>query len=77
MEYGVETQPAAGRNPVRLFINNTRAVYGPTDKPYGMETRLGDWSNNLRVGPMPDWLFAVPAGCTNSSDELLSFDFEI
>jgi hypothetical protein len=76
MEYGVETQPTAGRNPVRLFINNTRAVIDPTGKPYGMETRVDDWSNNLRLGPMPDWLFTPPAGCTNSSDELLSFKFE-
>jgi hypothetical protein len=76
MKYAVETQPAPGRNPVRLLINNTHAAVDPTGKPYGMETRVDDWSTNLRVGPMPDWLFAVPANCTGSSDELLAFEFE-
>jgi hypothetical protein len=76
MSYAVATQPAAGRNPVRLLTNDTCPMLDPSGKQIGMETHASDQSTNLHVGPMPDWLFAVPANCTGSSDELPSFEWK-
>ena len=77
LDSAVQTTPAAGRLPVRLLVSDTfhQGTPGRTGEP-GCDCKplpctlrpclrksQFDYSNGLHVGPMPDSLFAQPAGC--------------
>jgi hypothetical protein len=75
----VQTQPAAGRNPVRLLTNASYQEPScdchPPCKEYPcFVSDVNDYSTDLHVGPMPDSLFAKPANC-QPSNETLAFNF--
>ena len=76
----VQTQPAAGRNPVRLLTNASYtdpscACHPPPCAEYPCQVSdVNDYSTDLHVGPMPDSLFAKPANCM-PSNETLAFKF--
>jgi hypothetical protein len=76
----VQTQPAAGRNPVRLLTNASYAEPSCACHPtpcieYPCQvTDVNDYSTDLHVGPMPDSLFAKPANC-QPGNETLAFKF--
>ena len=80
LDSAVQTTPAAGRLPVRLLVSDTFFQGNGKPFPQGplpcmckptpckakncLRKAVTDYSNNLHVGPMPDSLFAQPAGCT-------------